>query len=836
MKRHVLRPSAGLLAGAFLASAPFAMQSSSGDVEAMPPPQSAPPGETSRDVGPRIRRGEPLPAEAVGPSRIVDVGELMRLQEADPPVWDGYIHRARNGEQGSWIVPTVRTAGAAHSGTKSIINKWGDTRMGIGFPGDVDVDGAWFASQTSPEVTTDGVQVVGYRDGREVARTEWFEGLTTEPRWFEMDLDDVDRIELISRPRVRGGGWYALDDLTFRLEESESDEPTVVDFEDLPYKATLTGTDYAGLAWETGTGDFDVEIVPAPRTPDADEAERAPSGGTHALGGSGTAPTLAQSFEGARLGDPGAGFVPPDTCGAAGLNHFVEVVNTNLSVYVKSTGARVVNISLNTLFGVGGIAGDPRVAFDPHSNRFFILATNFSDRIYLAVSTTSDPTGSFFTTQFIVRSGSDSSNSPDYPTLGVDANGVYTSAFMFGGTFTMSIFALDKAPLIAAVPSLGTVTAFRGLPYAAAIQPCVTYGTPAGAYMVGIHDSNELRAYRVNPPLNSPTLTNLGTVVVPSFSTPPDTPAQGSAVPLDSVDERLMNAVYRNGSIWAAHSVNVNGRAAVRWYEIDAAGLNTLQIGTIDHPSLGFTMPTIAVNQRGDAILGFSGSNSQTFGSAYYSGRLDSDPASQTSPPTLYKAGEASYQIVDGAGRNRWGDYSLTSVDPADDLTFWTAQEYAESPDNNWGTWIARLEYDVCTTSNYCTSNPNSLTSGAVMDSNGNTSISANNFEIRAIGAAQNKNGIFFYGPAAVQVAFGDGFQCVGAGGVGIFRLNPLLQTDVFGNVSRNVNFTTHPAGSGPGQITAGSTWRFQFWFRDPQGPGGSGFNLTDGLAATFCP
>jgi hypothetical protein len=36
------------------------------------------------------------------------------------------------------------------------------------------------------------------------------------------------------------------------------------------------------------------------------------------------------------------------------------------------------------------------------------------------------------------------------------------------------------------------------------------------------------------------------------------------------------------------------------------------------------------------------------------------------------------------------------------------------------------------------------------------------------------------------------------------------------------------------GQITAGSTWNFQFWFRDPVA-GGASFNLSDGLEVTFC-
>ena len=47
--------------------------------------------------------------------------------------------------------------------------------------------------------------------------------------------------------------------------------------------------------------------------------------------------------------------------------------------------------------------------------------------------------------------------------------------------------------------------------------------------------------------------------------------------------------------------------------------------------------------------------------------------------------------------RNRWGDYSATQVDPTDDLTLWTIQEYARIPvghgdaSGRWGVWWGRV-------------------------------------------------------------------------------------------------------------------------------------------------
>ena len=43
------------------------------------------------------------------------------------------------------------------------------------------------------------------------------------------------------------------------------------------------------------------------------------------------------------------------------------------------------------------------------------------------------------------------------------------------------------------------------------------------------------------------------------------------------------------------------------------------------------------------------------------------------------------------------------------------------------------------------------------------------------------------------------------------------------------------PLGAGPHAVSGGAVRYFQFYFRDAHGPGGSGYNLSDGLKVTFC-
>ncbi|MCE9595652.1 MAG: hypothetical protein K8S98_15800 [Planctomycetes bacterium] len=135
----------------------------------------------------------------------------------------------------------------------------------------------------------------------------------------------------------------------------------------------------------------------------------------------------------------------------------------------------------------------------------------------------------------------------------------------------------------------------------------------------------------------------------------------------------------------------------------------------------------------------------------------------------------------------------------------------------------------ACDTANYCVATPNSTGFGCSIGATGSTSIATNDFTLVVSHAPALKAGLFWYGPQSGQTPFGDGVACIGGT---FFRMNPTVTTDANGDASRHIDFVTDQL---PASILPGSTWHFQFWYRDPQA-GGAGFNLSDGLRADFCP
>jgi hypothetical protein len=95
----------------------------------------------------------------------------------------------------------------------------------------------------------------------------------------------------------------------------------------------------------------------------------------------------------------------------------------------------------------------------------------------------------------------------------------------------------------------------------------------------------------------------------------------------------------------------------------------------------------------GNILIGFSGSGPSTFVGAYAVEGRTIDGLTTFDDPVLLKAGVADYQNVDEFGRNRWGDYSATTLDPDNPYLFWTIQEWVSATDI-WSTQIVAIDLE----------------------------------------------------------------------------------------------------------------------------------------------
>jgi hypothetical protein len=439
--------------------------------------------------------------------------------------------------------------------------------------------------------------------------------------------------------------------------------------------------------------------------------------------GQAAAPSLGTSFEGVGqgfTGPAGTFFVnsaPPDTNGAVGPSHYVQIVNQSFAIFNKSGTPIYGPVPTNTLWsGFGGgcqsnNSGDATVVYDRLADRWVFQQFALNVTPYLecvAVSTSGNPTGSYnrYSFQF--------SDFPDYPKLGVWSDAYYVTVNRFLGGFSFlgpEMCAWDRAKMLAGLPAtqqcftLGT--AHGGLlpadldgsspPPAGAPNPMVEFGT------------NSLLLWRFHvdwtTPANS-TFTGPTTVPVAAFA--PACGGGGACVPqpgttqrLDVLADRLMyRLAYRNfgdhESLVVNHSIDAGTSVGVRWYELrNPNGTPTVyQQGTYA-PDLTYRwMGSAAMDGNGDVALGFSTSSSTVRPGVHYTAHLTTDP--------LGVMGQGEGVIIDGTGSqtgglDRWGDYSSLNIDPTDDCTFWFTSEYLTANGSfNWHTRVGNFKLTGC--------------------------------------------------------------------------------------------------------------------------------------------
>src|ERR1043166_2837852 len=204
-------------------------------------------------------------------------------------------------------------------------------------------------------------------------------------------------------------------------------------------------------------------------------------------------PTPLLNFDGVFFPGGACNCAPPDTDGEVGATQYVQMVNEGYQVFNKTTGASVLGPSgITTLWsGFGGVCqnngnGDPVVLYDQIANRWVITqfaGVSVPTDECIAVSTTSDATGSWFRYGFHLGS-----NFFDYPHLGVwpDAYYMFMNVFNSSGTAFLGPqpFAFNRSAMLAGNAASFITTGITGGSTEQAYLPADLDGStapPAGA-------------------------------------------------------------------------------------------------------------------------------------------------------------------------------------------------------------------------------------------------------------------------------------------------------------------------------------------------------------------
>jgi hypothetical protein len=473
-----------------------------------------------------------------------------------------------------------------------------------------------------------------------------------------------------------------------------------------------------------------------------------------------TIPSTQQNFEGLSNEDNvNVGLFrvnPPDPNGEVGPNNYVEMTNLAFAVYDKSGNKLLGPVDTGTLWSGFAVpdctepSGDPVVLYDQITDRWVLsqfTTSGLSDPSKpfwncVAVSTTSDPTGSYY--RYAFETGH-FQFFPDYPKYGNWTDSYVLTTREFGPTieYGIGVYALEKNKMVNGEPARAFNFFIDGndpdlfplvgdgllpadidgkqkpktdtaIPIVGTQDDGAGYGATFDA--LNIWDLNV--KWRSTPVASLSLNTQLPTAAFDSIF--PCAPTSRDCLPqpgivdpnqyLDILSYRqrpTFRLAYRNfkdhESLVTSQSVEATpGVAGERWYEIRRVnGVYSLyQQGTYA-PGDGVHrwMGSIAQDKKGDMGLGYSVVNgTNVYPGIRFTGRLAGDTLGQM---TL---GEGT--VINGSGvqtttNSRWGDYTDMTVDPVDDCTFWYVNEYypvsgTPADTRPWHTRIASFKLPGC--------------------------------------------------------------------------------------------------------------------------------------------
>jgi hypothetical protein len=399
------------------------------------------------------------------------------------------------------------------------------------------------------------------------------------------------------------------------------------------------------------------------------------------------APPVTRGFPASFDPLPGAttGYAPPDASGAVGRSQVVGAFNNSLVVHDRN-GNQLSFLSIYQFWHdplrPDTTVYDPRVMYDAANDRFVLaMLTDTAGQFGLllfAVSKPGDPTGEW--QRFRIAAGSSPSINLDFTRMAMTADQIVITANEFAGDAPtgIDIFLLPRNGPFVDSPTLAkeihASPAFDFTPVSASdttLRFLTQNGSTILQYVLTLAPSHLDRTNTYLPPVGF----DLGDGECSQLGSTKSVECDGSL---------LHYALLRDGVLWVVHSANDGSRGFLILWKIAGGTAKGLVIGDV---TTNYGYPSIAVNRLGAVLVGFSTFNDSIHPSAAY---RYIDPAGNVSEPGVVKDGEDWYSF------GRWGDYSSTVVDPADDTSFWTLQSYATPPFGashaTWGTWWSYVQ------------------------------------------------------------------------------------------------------------------------------------------------
>ena len=555
--------------------------------------------------------------------------------------------------------------------------------------------------------------------------------------------------------------------------------------------------------------------------------------------------TLSTNFTGATLTDTGA--FPPDSMGTAGPTQFTVFVNGRIRTFTKAGVADgVINADPDVFFAsvmtpvsppvVLNFTSDPQIRYDRFTGRRYMsiidvpctaanCSTTAANRWLLAVSdAASNGTISGATVWTFFQFQTDAANFCDYPSLGTDVNALYVGCNMFtsAGSFVgTNGYVVRKSTILGAGPI--TFTAFANMALGIGAGPESPRGVDnfdAGAtegYFVGPDNAvfGAISFRRISNPGSAAPTISANILVAVSTTTSPNPVTHlgntgGNNGRLDSLDDRFFQAMIRNGRLWAAHNFRVSAagvadttvataRNATRWYEFQnlTTTPTVVQSGTVYDNSATlaaarqYFIPSVTVTGQGHAVMGMTMAGTPVGATPVFVGRLSGDTlGTMAGPPTVaavtFGTTTANYNPPSdpggGSGR-RWGDYSFTVVDPLDDMTVWSIQEFNQAL-NSYAVRVGKiLAPPPATPSSVTSANSNTVPKGRP------------NYFITLTGTAASGSGFYDPGTNLPAPALPFSHVAVTVNGAGAPTVNSVIY----------VNPTTLTVGLNSNSATVGS-------------------------------